>query len=225
MSIAECGVRSEDVGVCCPANGPLHSAGSAESVLIPAVRSLNYREHCMPRFAHVLLSLALLLVSAPLTAGEVVVKGVHLCCPDCVSAVDEALGGVQGVSRVTADRDARQVTFTAADAKAAQAGINALAKAGFHGAASHGKDAVPFPASGARSGQKADRITLGGAHLCCSGCVADAHKALADLDGLSVIDIDRTAATITLSGSAIDVSGAVKALNAGGFFATVKLRN
>jgi copper chaperone CopZ len=151
-----------------------------------------------------------------------VVKGVHLCCPSCVSAVDEALGGVQGVSNVAADRDSKLVTFTAADAKAAQAGVNALAQAGFHGAASHGKDAVPFPASGAKPGDKADAVTLAGVHLCCGACVTDAQKALADLDGVSVIDIDRNAATIKLSGSEIDVPAAVKALNAGGFHATIK---
>ena len=60
-------------------------------------------------------------------AGNVAVKGVHLCCGACVSAVSKALKPVDGVTGIACDRDSKRVTFQARDDKAAQAGIVALA--------------------------------------------------------------------------------------------------
>lgn len=168
------------------------------------------------------LLLAFVVTAAP--AAEVTVKGVHLCCGACVSTVGKTLKTVKGVSGATCDRNSKIVTFQAADGKAAQAGILALAKAGFHGKATHGKTTIAFPKSGAKKGVKANTVTLNGVHLCCGACVTGARKAFAKLDSVGTIDIDRSAKTITLKGKGISVTDAVAALNKSGFHGTLKAR-
>jgi len=170
-----------------------------------------------------LLSLALVLLSAgAVSAGSVEVKGVHLCCASCVKGVAKALDGVTGVSAAKCDRDAKTVTFTASDAKAAQAGIDALAKGGFHGTATiDGKDAK-FPASGAKEDAKADSITVSNVHLCCGACLKAASAAVKKVDGVTDAKCDKDASSVTVNGTGISVSAVVKALNDAGFHATVK---
>lgn len=158
-------------------------------------------------------------------AARVTVKGVHLCCGACVAGVDEALGDLEGVSNVAADRNSKTVTFTAADDKAAQNGINALAKAGFHGSAVHGEKKINFPASGAKKGEKASKITLTGLHLCCGACVTGAQKALEDVKGATTIEFDRKTKEARIIGKDIDVTAAVAALNKGGYHGTLKRDN
>src|SRR5689334_20989006 len=108
-----------------------------------------------------------------LWAGDVSVSQVHLCCGSCVSAVDEALADVKGVSDVAADQNTKTIRFTATDDKAAEAGIAALAKHGFFGQAKHGTKKLEFPPTGAKKGEKANQIDLYGVHLCCGACVID----------------------------------------------------
>lgn len=155
-------------------------------------------------------------------AGEVTVKGVHLCCGQCVKAVGSALGEVDGISGAACDRDAKTVSFQAAGADAAKAGVKALAKAGFHGKAAHGDKKIAFPKSGAKKGEKADSVTVTGVHLCCGQCVKGVAKALEGVDGKSGAKCDREARTVTVTGSGIEVLAIVKALNKAGFHGTVK---
>ncbi|MCH7688584.1 MAG: heavy-metal-associated domain-containing protein, partial [Planctomycetes bacterium] len=68
-------------------------------------------------------------------AGEVSVKGVHICCGMCVKAIGGVLGKVDGVSDAKCDRDSKTVTFSASDAKTAKAGLRAILNAGFYGKA------------------------------------------------------------------------------------------
>ena len=155
-------------------------------------------------------------------AARVTIKGVHLCCGACVAGVDDALEDVKGVSSVAADRNSKIVAFTAADDEAAKAGIEALAKAGFHGSAVHGDKKLSFPASGAKKGEKANKITLTGLHLCCGACVTGAQEALQIVKGASTIEFDRMLGIARIIGKEIDVTAAVAALNKGGFHGTLK---
>ena len=155
-------------------------------------------------------------------AGRVTVQGVHLCCGACVAAVLKTLGDVKGISKLAADRNSKTVTFNAADNKVAQGAINALAKAGFHGSATHGKKKLSFPASGAKKGEKADKITLTGLHLCCEACVRGAQKALQVVKGATTIEFDRKLKVARIFGKDIDINAAVAALNQGGFHGTLK---
>jgi copper chaperone CopZ len=155
-------------------------------------------------------------------AGEVTVKGVHLCCPQCVKLAGEALKDIEGVSGAKSDREAKTVTFTATDDKAAEAGVKALAEEGFYGKATHGTKDVKFPESGAKKGDKADSLTLSQIHLCCGQCVNAVKKSLEGVDGVEKVEVDREAGTAALTGKGIETAAAVKALNDDGFFAKVK---
>ena len=167
-------------------------------------------------------SLTIVLSAGSIFAGEVTVSNVHLCCGSCIAAVDEALTDVAGVSDVGADQNSKTIRFAAADDKAAAAGIEALARHGFFGKAKHGDKKLDFPANGAKKGDKANTIVLNGVHLCCGACGTGAKKSLDNVAGLSAIEVDRAAGKITLKGAGIDTVKALDALNAGGFYATVK---
>ncbi len=155
-------------------------------------------------------------------AGDVSVNQVHLCCGSCIAAVDEALSDVKGVKDVAADQNTKTIRFTAADDKAAEAGIAALAKHGFFGQAKHGGKKLAFPDIGAKKGEKSNQIVLHGVHLCCGACVTGAKKSLENVPGLAEILVDRAGSKITLKGAGMETSKAFDALNAGGFYATLK---
>lgn len=155
------------------------------------------------------------------SGGEVEVKGVHLCCGSCVTGVEKALKGVDGVAGVTCDRAEKTVVFTADDDDAAAAGIEALAKGGFHGTATHGEDAVEFPDSGAKHDAKANAIKLTHVHLCCAACVKAVKAAVGDVDGVNDTECDRKESTVAITGENVSVEAVVEALNEAGFNATV----
>ena len=155
-------------------------------------------------------------------AAEVTVKGVHLCCGQCVTGVKKALADVSGVSDVAGNQGEKTVTFKAADGNAAEAGIKALAKAGFHGTATaDGKD-IKFPESGAEKGKKADSITVTDLHLCCGACVTGVKKALDGLPGVTGNEVDQKGKSVTVTGKDIDVVAFVDALNKAGYHCNVK---
>ena len=163
---------------------------------------------------------ALVAAAAP-RSSIVHVKGVHLCCGGCLGIADDALSEVDGVSAASSDLNSKVITFTAADKKSAEAGIKALAKAGFFGTATLDKTPLKFPASGVKKGEKSNSFVLQGIHLCCTSCVAASQKALEDLDGVTLIDIDRNEKTIKLTGNSIGVPEAVAALNKAGFYCRI----
>jgi copper chaperone CopZ len=164
---------------------------------------------------------AVAMLTAAAQAGEVTVKNVHICCPQCVKIIGTALGKVDGVSGASCDRDTGTVTLQAADDKAAAGAIAALAKEGFFGEAAHGDKKLAFPDSGAKQGDKADTITLAGVHLCCPQCVKGVAKALEGISGATT-KCDTKEKTVTVTGSGLDVLEVVTALNKGGFHGTVK---
>ncbi len=161
---------------------------------------------------------ALFLIPQICLGGTVSVKGVHMCCGGCKSIAEDALEDLTGVDKVVCDLNTKAIEFNAADEKAVARGIKALAEAGFHGKATHGKKAVPFPKSGAKKGVKSNIVLLTGVHLCCTACVTASHKALLKVKGVAVIDIDRNEKSIKLTGDAMDQLEIVESLNRAGFF-------
>lgn len=174
------------------------------------------------RLVQLFAGIALLCGSGIATAGDVEISGVHLCCGACLKAVGETLGDVEGVSGAACDRETKTVTFTAADDEAAQAGIDALAEAGFHGSAKHGDDELEFPESGAKEDAKANEITVSGLHLCCGQCVRAVGSVVNEVDGVNDASCDREERTCTVSGENISVEALVAALNEAGFHAKVE---
>jgi copper chaperone CopZ len=164
------------------------------------------------------ISLFILLSTSIAYAGNVAVKSTHLCCGGCQAGAEEALSEVEGVASISCDLNTKVISFKADGDKAAGEGIKALAKAGFFGQAAHGDKPLKFPVSGAKKGMKANSFTLAGIHLCCSACVTGSQKALVDVKGVSLIDIDRNEKTIKLTGDSVSVPEAVAALNKAGFY-------
>lgn len=157
-----------------------------------------------------------------LNAAEVTVKGVHLCCGGCVNDVKSALQEVEGVSDVAGDPNTKVVVFKTTDAKVAEAGLLAMAKAGFHGTPSIDKKPVVFPGPTIEKGTKSNSITVTGVHLCCGACVTGVKKALEGVEGVQEMKIDRESKTVSVSGKDIDVAGFIDALYRGGYHGELK---
>jgi len=169
-------------------------------------------------YLRALLGLSVMFTAFPTYAGSVTIKGAHLCCGACQDIADAALSDVVGVTKIACDLNTKVISYQADGEKSAAAGIKALAKAGFFGTAAHDKKALKYPASGVKKGTKANSVTLGGVHLCCTACVTASQKALEKVKGVTLIDIDRNEKTIKLTGDSILVPDAVAALNKAGFF-------
>jgi copper chaperone CopZ len=103
-------------------------------------------------------------------ADKVEVKGPHICCPQCVNVAQGLLAKIDGVSDAVADAKTKTVTFTAKDAAATKAGIDALIKGGFSGTAtSDGKEVkVALPAI--EKGDKVAAVVVKDVHVCCGAC-------------------------------------------------------
>ena len=170
--------------------------------------------------------IVLLLTVASASAAETVkITGLHLCCGGCVSAVEEALKPVTGLSEVVVDQELRTATFSADDDKAIQDAGAAILSAGFFGELNrNGKTSplsIPENAQIATN-TKADRAVFDNVHLCCKNCSRGVTKALAKLGDVVAVDCDTKARTVTLTGKNMDLAAVADALHAGGFFGTLR---
>ena len=161
--------------------------------------------------------LAILVAARPETKIEV--KGVHICCGACVKAIGGVLeaAGVKG----TCDKDAGTVTFTAGDEKAAQAALDGLAAAGYHGSSSV-KDIAIKDDSGAKEG-KVKSLTVTGAHNCCPQCCKALKGIVGKVEGVKTEDVKPKEKSFTVSGD-FDAAALVKALNDAGFHVKVETK-
>jgi copper chaperone CopZ len=148
-------------------------------------------------------------------AGKVEVKGVHVCCGQCATAIKTTLGKVEGVSDVAAAKG-KPVTFTTTDDKATAVAMKALLDAGFFGTATDdGKD-VKVETDAPKKGDKADEITVTGVHVCCGQCAGAVKTILGKVDGVSSVDSAK-GKPVTVKGKDVDKSAVIEALNKGGF--------
>jgi copper chaperone CopZ len=162
---------------------------------------------------------AVLVLSATASAEtKVELKGVHLCCGQCVKAVAKIAGGVEGV-KVACDQKNSTVTLTAPDAKAAQKAVDALAAAGFHGD-SGDKEVAMKDDSGVKPG-KVKSLTVSGAHNCCPQCCKIIKATVKKVDGVTGDTAKPKETTFEVTGD-FDAADLVKALNAAGFHVKVK---
>lgn len=159
-----------------------------------------------------LTAMALMATSALWTSGvsaaDVKVEGVHLCCGKCVKAASQSLANVAGVSAVDVNKDDETVSFTAADAAAVERGLTALADSGFYG-----KTSVPGPDFKVDANRTGNEIQITKLHLCCGGCVKAAESALKDVTGVKSVSSQAKQGTITVTGEKINYAAALKALH------------
>ena len=176
----------------------------------------------MTKFAMLIAALGLPVVTTPAGAAETTVelKSVHMCCEGCAKEVGEILKKVEGVSGVACDQKARTAKFTAADAKAAQRALDALAAAGFHGDTGGAKDFAFKDDSGVKAG-KVKSLTVTGFHNSCGGCAKSFREAIKDVAGVTGDDAKARVTTCEVTGE-FDAAELVKALNKAGFHVKVK---
>src|SRR5262245_58150792 len=112
-------------------------------------------------------SLASLLIVLVLTlsarAAEVSTKisDVHLCCQNCVTGVEKAVGGVKGLT-ASVDQDAETVTLSGPDVATVQKGADALVAAGYFGKSSDA--GIKVSATTGAKGAKVQTLKLEGVH-------------------------------------------------------------
>lgn len=173
----------------------------------------------MPRLIVSSLAIALILGAAVSASAEQVrVEGVHICCGACVKALNAAFEGVEGVSNVAVDKDARTVTYDAADAKTARAGVQALAKAGFSGKPKMGARELNFP-KGLKDEAAGDSVTIRGVHNCCSGCQDAIVAALKGVKGVAAVEGNKRQFKVT--GTGVSHTALIAALHAEGFHGNI----
>jgi copper chaperone CopZ len=163
----------------------------------------------------VLAGMASVAMVSPETKVEL--KKVHLCCGACEKAIGAILkeAGAQG----TCSKDTGTVSFTAADEKAAQKVLDAIAAAGFHGDTGN-KDLAIKDDSGVKEG-KVESLTLTGIHNCCPQCCKAIKAVVGKVEGVTGEDVKPKEKTFTVKGS-FDGKKLIEALNAAGFHAKVE---
>jgi len=152
-----------------------------------------------------------------LAETKVTLTKTHLCCGQCVKAVEKVLetAKVKG----TASQEEGKVEFTAADDKAAQKVLDDLAAAGFHGVTTSQEVKVKDD-SGVKEG-KVKSLTLKGIHNCCGQCNNAIKKAVKTVAGVTSDDAKAKSSTLTVKGD-FDAAALVKALNDAGFHVTAE---
>ena len=175
----------------------------------------------MTKYTLMIAALVALASISPAQASETTVelKNVHMCCGGCAKEVAKILGKVEGITGVTCDQKTTSARFQAADAKAAQRALDALAEGGFHGDAGS-KDYAFKVDSGVKAG-KVKSLTVTGFHNSCGGCVVSFREAIKDVKGVTGDNAKAKVTTAEITGE-FDAEEAIQALHKAGFHVKVK---
>ena len=132
------------------------------------------------RIASVIITFALTLSAwaADVTAK---ISDVHLCCKNCVTGVEKAVGEVPGVTAAV-DKDAGTVSLTGPDAATVQKAANALVAAGYFGKSSDAS--IKIATDTGAKGKKVQTLKVEGVHLCCPKCATAVTEALKPVAGV-----------------------------------------
>jgi hypothetical protein len=151
-------------------------------------------------------------------ADSVEIKGPHICCKQCVTAVGKILEGVAGVSDAKCDIKGKTVTFTAKDEAAAKAGVDALVKGGFAGSATRDGKEMKVALAKVEKGAKVETVTVKDVHVCCGQC----QKAINAVFKDSKVKYEGTGAqrTVTITGGELYRGTVMEALRKAGFNGT-----
>lgn len=176
----------------------------------------------MTKYAVRTVAMITLAWASPARAADtkVELKSVHMCCEGCADEVAAILGKVEGVTAVVVDQKTTTAKFTAADAKAAQKAVDALAAGGFHGDTGGTKEFAFKDDSGVKAG-KVKSLTVTGFHNSCPGCVKSFRAAIKDVKGVAGDNAKSKVNTAEVTGD-FDPVEVVKALNKAGFHVKVK---
>ena len=172
----------------------------------------------MRRFM-MLAGIAGLLFFAHSAAAEtkVTISDTHLCCGQCLRAVDATLKDMAGVKH-TSSQQAKTIEIVADSDEAAQKAIDALATAGFYGKLNN--DKLKFkPVASAES--NVTKLELAGIHNCCGQCTTAIKKAVTGVNGVTGTNIAARNTEFAIEGN-FKPGDVVKALLDAGFYVQVK---
>ena len=125
------------------------------------------------------------------------ISGVHLCCKNCVTGVEKAVGEVQGAT-ATVDKDAGTVVLSGADAATMQKAADALVAAGYFGKSSDGT--INLSNKTGAQGKKVSSLQVSGVHLCCTKCVKALDEAIKTIPGAKSHTAEKGAKTFEVTG-------------------------
>ena len=170
---------------------------------------------------HVIALLAvagILLVIGPASAEtKVTISDTHLCCRQCLTAVDATLKDMAGVTHKS-DQGTKSIEITADSDANAQKAIDALAAAGFYGKLNN--DKLKFKPVAANDAT-VEKIELAGIHNCCGQCNTAITSAVKSVNGVSGTSIKPRETTFAVEGK-FKASEVVKSLLDKGFYVQVK---
>jgi len=172
----------------------------------------------MRRFIALVAAVGLSVIGASAVAEtKVTVSGTHLCCGQCLKAVDATLKDMPGV-KFKSDQGAKTIEVVADDDAAAQKAIDALADAGFYGKLDN--QAIKFkPVTSADAA--VEKLEVSGVHNCCGQCTNSIKKAVTAVGGVTGTNIKAKDTAFTVEGN-FKPGEIVKALLDAGFYVQVK---
>ena len=150
---------------------------------------------------------------------KVTISDTHLCCGQCLKAVDATLKDMQGVT-FKSDQGAKTIEIVATDDAAAQNAIDALANAGFYGKLNKPDSSLKFKPVVADDAA-VEKLELTGIHNCCGQCTNSIKKAVTGVSGVSGTGIKAKDTTFAVEGK-FKPGEVVKALLDAGFYVQVK---
>jgi copper chaperone CopZ len=148
----------------------------------------------------------------------VTVEKLHLCCPQCVGAVNKILKKINGLE-AKVDKDDKTVTLTAKDDATIQKALDALSDGGFYGKTDNPK-LVMKKVTDVPKG-KVTKLELTDVHNCCGQCTKAIKKVVEGVKGVTSTDVTKQVTTFTVEGD-FEASAVVQALLDAGF--TVKIK-
>jgi periplasmic mercuric ion binding protein len=162
--------------------------------------------------------LGLLVISRQATAEtKVTISDTHLCCGQCLKAVDATLKDMSGVT-FKSDQSAKTIEITADSDATAQQAIDALATAGFYGKLNNDKLKFKPVAS---DGAAVQKLELTGIHNCCGQCTSAIKNAVTGVSGVSNANIKAKDTTFAVEGN-FKPGEVIKSLLGAGFYVQVK---
>jgi len=148
---------------------------------------------------------------------KVTVSETHLCCGQCLRAVDATLKDMAGV-KFKSDQTAKTIEIVAENDAAAQKAIDALADAGFYGKLDN--QAIKFkPVEGGIS--EVAKLEVSGVHNCCGQCTNTIKKAVTGVNGVTGTDVKAKDTSFAVEGK-FKPGEVIKALLDAGFYVQVK---
>lgn len=165
-----------------------------------------------------LLAVAVIMAAQSAQAAlTVTVSEMHLCCRGCTMAVEKSVSKLEGV-KVTTSEDDGTTVIEAADVKAVQAALDAIAAAGFTGKLDN--EEVKFAEIKAPEGN-VTRLEVYQVHNCCGACTDAIKGALADVDGVKSDTCKSKKTEFVIEGD-FSAKDAIAALGKAGFYCSLE---